>query len=113
LFNALGQEVSRSFYNGLPAGTIFRPDGTGILRVAPGGSVTIPVPNILVPASLGTNATFFQAAFDAIYYSYGTPNQVASGPLAGGMVSSLALTPYYGTLQTDKQLYDNDEPVII
>ncbi|MHB8519117.1 MAG: FG-GAP-like repeat-containing protein [Limisphaerales bacterium] len=113
LINGLGQEVSRMFYNGIPSGTIFQPDGTGILRVAPGGSASIAVSNVLVPASLGTNSVFFQAAFDTIYYSFGGAGQLAAGPLSGGMASSLSLTPYYGTAQTDRQLYANDDPVVI
>ena len=39
--------------------------------------------------------------------------QQSSGPIIGSMQSSLSQTPYYGTAQTDHQLYSGDQPVLI
>jgi hypothetical protein len=112
--NNLGQELSRTNFQGSPAGTAFLPDGTGYIDIPPGSSLSLTVPNVLVPAALaGTTNTAFVAVVSAIYNQIGTSNQVQSGPLSGSMISSLAQTPYYGTAQTDKSVYDNDEPILI
>lgn len=111
--NRLGQEVSRAEYAGMPPGSFLTPSGVGFLRIPPGGFKSFTVGNILVPDALGTNATTFEARFSNIYYRYGSPTQLVSGPIFGSMVSSLSLTPYYGTLTTDKTLYANDEAVQI
>jgi hypothetical protein len=50
--NSLGQEVSRTPYQGTPPGTTFLPDGTAYVNIAPGASVQFTVPNVLVPAAL-------------------------------------------------------------
>jgi hypothetical protein len=113
--NNLGQEVSRTPYQGTPPGTIFANDGTGYVNVEPGASVSFAVPNVLTPEALATatNVTFVAAA-SAIYNQIETPGQFVSGPLSGSMVvPSLALPPYYGTSQTDHSAYTNDEPVLI
>ena len=51
--------------------------------------------------------------FSAIYDRAATSGQQQSGPLNGSMQSSLSQTPYYGSAQTDQQLYSNDQPIII
>ena len=112
--NALGQEVSRTPFEGAPAGTIFLSDGTGYVDIAAGSSIKLTVPNVLTPAALaGTTNSAFVAVAQTIYNQIGTPSQTQSGPLSGSMVSSLSLPPYYGTSQTDKSVYDNDDPVTI
>ncbi|WCJ60887.1 FG-GAP-like repeat-containing protein [Fontisphaera persica] len=111
--NHLGQEVNRVAYVGMPSGAMVTPDGTTLLRIPPGTSRNFQVDNILVPDSLGTNLTTFEAVFSQIYYRYGAANQATNGPIGGQLTSSLRLTPYYGVLNTDKTNYSNDDPVII
>ncbi|HTI72392.1 MAG TPA: fibronectin type III domain-containing protein [Candidatus Limnocylindria bacterium] len=113
LINQFGQEVGHAGYKAIPPGAIFAADGRVFLRVSPGQSTQLQVTNILVPESLGTNGLFFQATFPQIYYDLGGTKEVAGGPLQGGMISSLAVTPYFGTATTDHQFYANDDPVII
>jgi methionine-rich copper-binding protein CopC len=110
--NPLGQEVSRTPFSGTPSGIIF--DGpVGYLQVPPGGSTSFTVPGVLVPAALASNTVTFQAVVSAVYDRPGANGQQQSGPLLGSMQSSLSQTPYYGSAQTDQQLYSNDQPVII
>jgi hypothetical protein len=113
--NSLGQVVSSTAFQGAPAGTIYLLDGTGYITIAPGASSTFTVTNVLVPAALsGSTNTTFTCTVGDIYYNLEQPGQQVSGPLSGSMVSSsLAETPYYGTAQTDKLGYANEEPVII
>ena len=113
--NSLGQVVSSTAFQGAPAGTIYLLDGTGYITIAPGASSTFSVTNVLVPAALsGSTNTTFTCTVGDIYYNLEQPGQQVSGPLTGSMVSSsLAETPYYGTAQTDKPGYANEEPVII
>jgi hypothetical protein len=112
--NGSGQEASRTYFQGAPPGTLLLADGSGFVEIAAGSSITFTVPNVLVPAALaGSTNTTFVAVVSAIYHQIGAPNQIASGPLTGSMVSSLALPPYYGTAQTDKSVYINNDPVII
>lgn len=111
--NTLGQEVSRTEFNAAPPGTLGAPDGRAFVRIAPRSSTTLTMTNVLVPVALGTNATLFEAVIPDIYHGLGTGTERRAGPLSGAMVSSLLETPYYGTAQTDRQLYANDEPVLI
>ena len=113
VIDKLGNEVSRTDFIGTPSGTIFTADGRGFLRIPAGGSKTFNMPNVLVPEALGTNATFFEAVITNIYYALGTAGERKSGPLSGGMVSSLAVTPYYGTAFTDRAIYADDDLVQI
>jgi hypothetical protein len=109
-----GQEFSRTPFQGAPPGSFFNSDGSVYVSIAAGSSLTVTVPNVLVPAALaGTTNTTFVAVAGAIYNQIGTPQQTVSGPLVGRMVSSLAQTPYYGTAQTDQSIYTNNQPVII
>ncbi|HKS38433.1 MAG TPA: hypothetical protein VJW76_14665, partial [Verrucomicrobiae bacterium] len=112
--NAQGQEVSRGEFNGTPSGTSFLGDGRGYVRVAAGASVLLTVPNVLVPDSLSSNALIsFEAVVAKIYHRIGSSDQEESGPLNGAMSSALAVTDYYGTTQTDRTGYANEQPVII
>ncbi len=113
--NSLGQVVANTAFQGAPPGTIYALDGTGYLTIPPGSSSTFTVTNVFVPAALsGSTNTVFTCSVSNIYYDLELPDQQISGPLAGTMVSSsLAETPYYGTAQTDKAAYPNEEPVII
>jgi hypothetical protein len=111
--NQFGAEVSRAESSSVPPGTIFTTDGRGYVRVPPGGSKGINVPNVLVPEALGTNAATFEAVFSKIYYHLGGADEAQSGPLSGSMVSTLAVTPYFGLAQTDRQLYADDDPILI
>ena len=111
--NALGSEVGHLDYVGVPSGTIFTSDGRGYLRIPPAGSRSITVPGVLVPESLGTNTAAFVASFSKLYYRLGQENEDVSGPISGSMVSSLAVTPYYGIATTDSRLYADRDPIII
>ena len=112
--DAQGQEVSRGDFNGTPAGTTFLPNGVGYITVTPGASRRVTVANVLVPEALAVNASVtFEGAVSRIYHRIGTAGQIESGPLNGTMNSALAVTDYYGTAQTDKAGYANEEPVLI
>ncbi len=112
--NGQGEEVSRGYFNGGLPGMLFLPDGTGFMRVRPGASVRVVVPNVLVPEALASApAVTFEGGTDKIYWHFGGPEQLASGPVTGAMNTSLRQTDYYGTLQTDRQLYSNETPVLI
>ena len=112
--NGLGQEVSRAAYTGAPPGTTVLADGTGFVDMPPGSSLVLTISNVLTPAALtGATNTDFVAVVTNIYNQIGTAAQTVSGPLSGGMVSSLAQTAYYGTAQTDKPNYVNNESIII
>jgi fibronectin type 3 domain-containing protein len=113
--NALGQEVSRTPFLGVPPGTTLLSDGRAYVNIAPGASLAFAVSNVLVPAALtGQSNVTFVAVASSIYNQIGTPNETVSGPLSGSMVSSsLATPPYYGTAQTDKYNYVNDDPIVI
>jgi hypothetical protein len=113
VIDRFGQEVGRTQYKGTPPGTFFTTDGRGFLRIAPGDSKSVTVPNVLVPDALGTNVTRFLATVPRIYYRLGSADEAVAGPLSGSMESSLALTPYYGVAVTDKALYANDSVVHI
>jgi hypothetical protein len=107
-----GQEVSRTPCNANGAGLLYYGD-VGYLVVPPGGSSSLTVPDVLVPASLASNLVTFQAVVSTIYDRATPGGQQASGPLVGSMQSSLSQTPYYGMAHTDQQLYDNDQPIVI
>ncbi len=112
--NDQGQEVSRTEYTGAPSGAFFLADGRARLRIAPGGSSRFSVPNVLVPEALSSNAvTTFEAVAGTIYYDLGGDGELASGPLNGSTVSSLAQTEYDGTAMTDKAGYSDNETVAI
>jgi hypothetical protein len=112
--DGLGQEASRTPFDGAPAGAFLLGDGTVFVSIPALSSFQFTVPNVLVPAALAgmTNVSFVAVA-SAIYNQLGTANQTVSGPLSGRVVSSLALPPYYGTAQTDKSVYVNGQPVVI
>ena len=112
--NGQGQEMSRTQFLGAPPGTAALSDGSAYINIAAGSSSTFTVSNVLTPAALeGSTNTTFVAVAQAIYNQIGTVNQTQSGPISGSMSSTLSVTPYYGTAQTDKIFYTNDEPVII
>ncbi|MBI5387108.1 MAG: VCBS repeat-containing protein [Verrucomicrobia bacterium] len=109
--NAQGQEVSRTAFTGAVPGAIFA-GGVGYALIQPGASVRVTVPNVLVPEGLAGTLVTFEAVASAIYDRASAGQQV-SGPLSGLMQSSLAVTPYYGTAQTDRPLYSDETPVLI
>lgn len=113
VIDRFGQEVGRTQYKGTPAGTFFSADGKGFLRIPAGGSRSFNIGNVLVPDALGTNLTQFKVVAPRIFYRLGSPEEAIAGPLVGSTESSLALTPYYGTAQTDNPLYANDAVVKI
>ncbi len=110
--NPQGQEVSRTPFTGLPAGVIFSGD-VGYLQIPAGSSATVTVPSVLTPAALASNMVTFQGVVSTIYDRVTPAGQQASGPLTGTMRSALSQTPYYGTAQTDYQLYSGDQPIVI
>jgi hypothetical protein len=112
--DGLGQEASRTPFGGSPPGTSVLGDGTAYVSIPALSSIQFTVPGVLVPASLAgvTNVSFVGVA-SAIYNQLGTTDQTMSGPLSGTVVSSLALPPYYGTLETDKMLYANAQPIVM
>jgi choice-of-anchor C domain-containing protein len=113
--NNLGQEVSRTPFQGTPPGTTFLADGRAYVQINAGSSLSISVPSVLVPEALaGSTNTLFVAGVSNIYSQIGTANEEVSGPLTGSMIAaSLAEPPYDGTAQTDQPVYDNDQPIII
>jgi hypothetical protein len=111
--NMFGQEVNRVQYNGMPAGIMMAPDGRAFVRIPSDSFKLITVSNVLIPASLGTNAAYIEAVVEKIYNKIAVSDETVSGPLSGSLVSALIQTPYYGTANTDKQFYANNESVII
>ena len=112
--NSQGEEVSRGYFNGALPGILFLPNGTGFMRVRPGASFRVTVPNVLVPEALASAISVtFEGGTDRVYWRYGSPQQQESGPVTGAMNTSLRQTDYYGTLQTDRQLYSNETPIVI
>ncbi|MCF7708994.1 MAG: Ig-like domain-containing protein [Verrucomicrobia bacterium] len=112
--NESGQEVSRTQFNGAPAGAFFLSNGTVILTIDPGESRRFTVPNVLVPEALASNSkTRFEAVINDIYYHLQQSDESAAGPLSGATESSLVETEYYGTLETEKTGYSNDDTVVI
>jgi hypothetical protein len=113
--NSFGQEVSRTSFEGTPPGTTFLTDGIGYVDVPAQSSLTLTVPNVLVPAALaGTTNVDFVAVIPQIYNQIESPNQTVSGPVSGTMFSSsLALPSYYGTATTDHPGYANSQPIVI
>ncbi|HEX7863031.1 MAG TPA: FG-GAP-like repeat-containing protein [Verrucomicrobiae bacterium] len=111
--NSQGQEVGRTLFTGTPPGTFFLNDGRAFVRIAGGASVSFSIPNVLVAEALGTNQATFEVVVAKTYSGLNTPDVVENGELRGSMVSSLAQTPYYGTAQTSKTGYADEEPIII
>ena len=113
--NSLGQEVSRTAYQGTPPGTVFLGDGRAYATVKAGGVLNFSVPNVLAPAALsGATNVIFQGVASVIYSHFNTAAQVVSGPLTGSMISSgLAQAPYYGSAHTDQASYANNPTIVI
>jgi hypothetical protein len=111
--NPQGQEVGRTLFTGTPHGTFFLNDGRAFVRVPGGSSIKFDVPNVLVADALGTNQATFEAVVSKTYNGLIGSDTVQGGELRGSMVSSLAQTPYYGTAQTAKTGYADEEPIII
>lgn len=112
--NPLGQEVSRTEYNGTPKGTFFMNDGRAYVRIVPGASVAFTVADVLVPEALSSQEyATFEVVASKIYHHLGSSDQLESGPLRGSMDSSLKQTDYYGTATASQAVYSNEDPIII
>ena len=110
--NAEGLELSRSYYKGFPPGTKTT-GGVGYVTLLPGESVCVDVP-ILVPGDLeeGTVLTF-NGVVDKVAYDFAGSSTSGLAKLSGSMQSGITFTEYYGTAETDKESYSNEETVTI
>lgn len=112
--NPLGQEVSRTEYNGTPKGTFFMNDGRAYVRIAPGASIGFTVADVLVPEALSSqDYATFEVVASKVYYHLGSSDQLESGPLRGSMDSSLKQTDYYGTATASQPVYSNEDPIVL
>jgi fibronectin type 3 domain-containing protein len=111
--NDQGQEVGRTAFTGTPSGSFFQNDGRAFVRIPGGGSKKFDIPNVLVAEALGTNQATFEVVVGKTYSGLNTPDFVEGGELRGSMISSLVQTPYYGSAETEKTGYADEEPITI
>ena len=113
IFNKEGLEISRTAYKGSPVGAVAVGDKT-FLTIPAGGKKCFDV-QILVPVNLEDGDKIHFVAGLKNFYTYdGSAGTTLSGRSLNGQLSSgIKLTDYYGTAQTDKPSYTNDEPIVI
>jgi hypothetical protein len=112
--NSLGQEVNRVRYRGSLPGLMVSPGGVGYVPVPSGGYVDVPFSSVLVPEALAEDGTFrIVGGVSKIYNHLGEADEQIAGPLVGNATFSLVESEYYGTAQTDKANYANDDQVLI
>ncbi len=112
ILNEEGLEVSRSYYQGAPAGTLVS-GGTWFVRVEKGGVLCVDV-NIVVPAGLEDGYQLrFAGGVEGISHGIGGDVLAGAQPLVGTMVSNVILSSYYGTAQAEQTTYTGDETVVI
>ena len=110
--NAEGLEISRGSYKGYPSGTRIS-DGTAYVRIAPGEVLCLEI-QVLVPESLDEGDVIrFNGIVDTYSFDFSGSGLQGSEPLTGFMNSGITLSAYYGTAQADKNIYADDESVII
>jgi len=113
IVNAENLEISRSWYQGFPPGSMILPDGTAYITLGAGESLCVEVP-VLVPESLEEDDVItFEGGVDEIYHNYGTDDPLTCDGLSGSLNSGITLTEYYGTAQADKDVYSDDETIVI
>ncbi len=115
IVDASGLEIGRGEYSGSPSvpGKWILGDGRTLIRVPPGGSFPLAV-DVLVPAFLHPDqAITFRAVADAIHHDLLTGSAVRAGPVTGDLRSSTTQTDYYGTAVADRDVYSNDQTVVI
>jgi len=113
IVNSEGLEISRGWYQGFPSGSMVLPDGTAYVTLGAGESLCVEVP-VLVPVSLEENDVItFEGGVDEIYHDYGTDDPLTSEGLSGSLSSGITLSEYYGTAQADKDVYSDNETIVI
>lgn len=101
-----GFEVTRQRYTGVPAGAIVRPNGDVVVTVQPAASLSLTLPDVLIPESMGDfGHARFAGVAERIYHGFGSANVRTSGPLQGFRNSSLVLSPYVGLATVDQAIY--------
>ena len=114
VLNALGQEITRVQYRGPLPNTMLTSDGTAYVTVPAGGHLDVPFNDVLIPESLAEDGEVsLRGGVSMIYSLIGTANQQISGPLSGIETFSLVQSVYYGTANTAKDSYANDEAIVI
>ncbi len=110
--DAEGLEVSKAYFRGFPPGTRIS-GSTAYVSLEPGQTVCADI-QVLVPEALepGAVITFVGGAEQAVH-GVGTGGPAVPGALTGTMQSGITLSEYYGTAQTDKDLYADGETVVI
>ncbi|MBN8456246.1 MAG: VCBS repeat-containing protein [Verrucomicrobia bacterium] len=116
VLDPLGVEVHRKLFNGAGVSPVTT-DGSGnmFLTIPPRGSKSFTIPDVFVPEALGegNRSATFVLHIAAIHYRTGTGALVSAGNIANQISSSLVQTPYYGTSETNKNAYADNEPIII
>jgi hypothetical protein len=114
LQNDLGVEVSRGEFRGSVAGMVIAPNGNGYVTIPPGGYEEVWIRDVLVPVGLESGGSVVAVGgATAVFHNYGTSAQQQSGPISGTTSFNLTLSEYYGTSETDKINYANDDQIII
>ncbi|MCP3866752.1 MAG: hypothetical protein GY703_01370, partial [Gammaproteobacteria bacterium] len=113
LFNDAGLEIGRTAYEGSPEAVLFDAAGNGHVNIEPGTDYCLDV-EILVPISLQENDLISFVAEVEKFNSgiFGTGENSSTG-LKGALQSSVSLTAYYGSAQSDKPAYANNDSVVI
>ncbi|TVR54622.1 MAG: hypothetical protein EA425_01565, partial [Puniceicoccaceae bacterium] len=114
VLDEFGEELSRTFFQGQTPGLSFLPGGVGYVRIEPGSSFTLSVPEVFVPASLGAlGRATFRVEVSHTYHRLGQPDQRAGSPLRVARESNLVETPYFGLAETASPSVSNDDPIHI
>jgi hypothetical protein len=112
VLNEEGLEIGRAYYSGIPGGTQLS-GSTGYVRIGRGESLCVDV-EVLVPESLpeGSNITFV-GGVEAYTFDLTGAALIGTEALTGSMPSGITLSEYYGTAQADRDLYADDDLVMI
>ena len=108
------QVVAVNTLDSFLSGLSYNADGDGYLRLAPGETESFPFPDVFVPEALADSGeATFVGRLGNLYYDVGGDGEADTGPFANAMESTLTETPYYGTSDTARGIYSNDEPIVI
>jgi len=113
IINSEGLEISRAYYKGFPPGTNVTSSGTGYVTIGSDESLCVDI-QVPVPANLEEGSILaFVGAVEEFFYDLIGANRSGHGELTGSMESGITFSEYYGTAQTDKDVYTGDEVITI
>lgn len=111
--NEAGVVISKTRFNGFPSGTRVTNDGTAYVRIAPHSKKWIET-RIMVPESLEKGDILtFEGVIEKTYYHMEDQPAIKSGLITGHFQSGITRSEYFGTASTQKDVYTNNEPIII